>query len=354
MSRFLSEKYKSLTPYTPGEQPKTPGLIKLNTNESPFPPAPGVKKALNDAETDRLNRYPDPESAVLIKALSKYAGVPESGITVGNGSDELLAFSFMIFQNESKKIYFPDLTYGFYKVYAEIFGAKAETIKLNDGLTIDPGDYFHKDGTIVLANPNPPAGTALSPGEMEEIVKANENNLVIIDEAYVNFGAGTCVKLTEKYDNLLVIQTFSKDRNLAGARIGMAFAREEIIKDLNKIRYSFNPYNLNRLSILAGEAALKDEEYFRFCTECIKAARREFVADMEALGFDVVPSFANFVLAKHHKMPGAEYYRKLRDKNILVRHFENERIKDYVRITIGKKEEMDALISATNELLREG
>ena len=351
MSRFLSKQYETLTPYTPGEQPKIQGLIKLNTNESPFPPSPKVVEVINVDEISRLNLYPDPEATVLVKAISKHYNISESKIAVGNGSDELLAFSFMAFQNESRVICFPDISYGFYKVYAEIYGAKAKLIPLNTNLEIKPKDYFNAPGTIVIANPNPPAGTALSRVDVEEILKANKDNLVIIDEAYVSFGAQTSVPLVEKYDNLLVIQTFSKDRNLAGARIGVAFGQEDIISDLNKMKFSFNPYNLNRLSILAGAAAVEDNKYFEDCIEKIKKTRQEFVVEMTALGFDVIPSSANFVLAKHDKISGAEYYKELRERKILVRHFEHERIKDYVRITIGTKEHMDALVNATKQLV---
>ena len=351
MSKFLSKQYEALTPYTPGEQPKIQGLIKLNTNESPFPPSPEIAKALNADEINKLNLYPDPEATVLVKAISKHYNIAESRIAVGNGSDELLAFSFMAFQNESRNICFPDISYGFYKVYAQIYGANAKLVKLNDNLEVDPIDYVKMPGTIVIANPNPPAGTALSCVEIEKILITNKDNLVIIDEAYVSFGAQTSVPLIEEYDNLLVIQTFSKDRNLAGARIGVAFGQEDIISDLNKMKFSFNPYNLNRLSILAGAASIEDNKYFESCVEKIKKTRQEFVENMTALGFYIIPSFANFVLAKHDKISGAEYYKKLRDRNILVRHFENERIKDYVRITIGTKEQMDELINATKQIV---
>jgi len=351
MSRFLSKKYEKLVPYAPGEQPKIQGLIKLNTNESPFPPSPKVMEVINVDEINRLNLYPDPEATVLVKAISKHYNISESKIAVGNGSDELLAFSFMAFQNESRIISFPDISYGFYKVYAEIYGAKANLIPLNTNLEIEPKDYFNAPGTIVIANPNPPAGTALLRVDIEEILKANKDNLVIIDEAYVNFGAQTSVPLIEQYDNLLVIQTFSKDRNLAGARIGTAFGQEDIISDLNKMKFSFNPYNLNRLSILVGAAAIADDKYFEDCIEKIKEVRQEFVAEMKTLGFDVMNSYANFVLAKHDKLSGAEYYKELRSRKILVRHLENERIKDYVRITIGTKEQMDELINATKQIV---
>jgi len=354
MSRFLSDKYQMLKAYTPGEQPREAGLIKLNTNESPFPPSPKVIEAIDSSASAGLNRYSDPDAAWLVKAISRYYNISENRIIVGNGSDELLAFSFMIFQNQNRKIYFPDITYGFYKVYAEVFGADARRLRLNDHLTIDIEGYFNLDGTIVLANPNPPAGTAVSCANVENILKTNKNNLVIIDEAYVNFGAESGLQLIEKYDNLLVIQTFSKDRNLAGARIGMAFGHEEIIKDLHKIRYSFNPYNLNRLSILAGAASVSDKGYYEMCTEKIKAVREKFVSDMENLGFFIIPSLANFVLVRHDKISGYDYYIALKEKNILVRYINEKRIGDYVRITIGSEEDMEALTEATKEIFDRG
>jgi len=353
MSRFLDKKHEALKPYTPGEQPQNVNLIKLNTNENPFPPGPKVIGALSDAESSKLNLYPDPEVGVLIKAASEYYGVPEGMIVAGNGSDELLAFSFMAFSGGGS-VYFPDISYGFYRVYAEVFGASARLIALDDNLMINIEDYYNADGMIVIANPNAQTGTAVTRREIERVLKNNENNLVLIDEAYVDFGAESSLRLIDEYDNLLVIQTLSKARNLAGARVGMAFGSEEIIRDINRIKYSFNPYNLNRLSILAGAAAIRDREYFDGCIGKIKDTRKKFVEDMEGLGFSIVPSLANFVLAHHDKISGEEYYRALRSRNILVRHFSDERIKDYVRVTIGREDEMEALISATKELLGKG
>ena len=350
MSRFLNEKYRALKPYKPGEQPQGQKLIKLNTNESPFPPSPKVIEAVRSVEVGKLNLYPDPEAKGLIKALSEYYNIPEGMIMAGNGSDELLAFSFMAFQNDGG-VAFPDISYGFYEVYAEIFGAEAAKIPLDRDLKINIEDYFDAGRMVVIANPNAQTGTAVSRSDIEKVLKTNKNNVVLVDEAYVNFGAESSLQLAEEYDNLLVIQTFSKARNLAGARVGTAFANEEIIKDLNKIKYSFNPYNLNRLSILAAIAAVNDDEYFTACMEEIKKTRREFVEDMEKLGFKVIPSLANFVLVRHDKIGGEELYKALRDRNILVRHFGNERIKDFVRITIGNKEEMGALAAAAKEML---
>ena len=352
MSRFLNAKYRTLKPYAPGEQPESAGIIKLNTNESPFPPCGGVVEAISSAETERLNLYPDPDAKALIKALSDYHGAPACGIMAGNGSDELLAFSFMAFPGENRKIYFPDISYGFYEVYAEIFGADAHPVPLDENLSIRIEDYYNLDGMIVIANPNAQTGAAISRNDIEKILRTgNRDNLVLIDEAYVDFGAESSLRLLDRYDNLLVIQTFSKSRNLAGARIGAAFASKGVIEDLSKIKYSFNSYNLSRLSILAGVAAIEDTEYFKECTGEIKKTRAEFVNNMEALGFSVIPSLANFVLARHGGISGEAYYNELRRRNILVRHFNSERIKDYVRITIGSRADMDALIEATKAIL---
>jgi len=350
MSRFLSEKYSALEPYTPGEQPKAAGLIKLNTNENPFPPSPKVMEAIGSAEVNKLNLYPDPEAGELIKAASRYYGIPENMIMAGNGSDEILAFSFMAFQKNGR-IVFPDISYGFYEVYAEVYGAKASKIPLDDNLAIKIEDYYNAEAMVVLANPNAQTGTAIDLEDIEKALKTNENSLVLVDEAYVNFGAESGLQLIGKYDNLLVIQTFSKARNLAGGRIGLAFADAEIIKDLNKIKYSFNPYNVNRLSIIAAVASLNDNEYFEGCVGEIQDTRKIFTGHMERLGFHVLPSLANFVLARHDKISGEEFYRALREKNILVRHFNDRRIVDYVRITIGRREDMAALVKAAEEIL---
>ena len=351
MSRFLNGRYENLVPYVPGEQLQVAGLIKLNTNESPYPPSPKVIEAISSFETGRLNRYPDPEARELIKAAAGFFNIREDRIMAGNGSDELLAFSFMIFQGQNRKVYFADISYGFYKVYAEVYGALPQLIPLNDDLMINPADYHNLDGMIVIANPNAQTGAAVAPSDIEKILAANKNSIVLVDEAYVNFGAESSLPLIEKYDNLLIIQTFSKDRNLAGARIGLAFAREDVIADLKKAKYSFNPYNLNRLSILAGAASIGDRDHYESCTGKIKKAREKFVKRMEELGFQVVPSLANFILARHDKMPGYDYYKALKEKNILVRHINDKRIAGYVRITIGGDDEMEALIGATKEIL---
>ncbi len=340
MSRFLKKGFQGLKPYSPGEQTKNPQLIKLNTNESPYPPSPKVIETLRREELENLKLYSDPEAKVLVEAAAEYYNVEQNQLIAGNGSDELLAFSFMAY---GEKIHFPAISYGFYKVYGQIFGKKVTMIPLDENLKINAKDYYDLDGTVLIANPNAPTGIALSKDEIENIIIRNRNNLVIIDEAYVDFGAESVVSLVKEYDNLLVIQTLSKSRSLAGARIGVAIGNKEIIADLKNIKYSFNPYNLNRLSILAGAEAFKDKDYFEECCEKIKNTRERFVKDLECFGFEVLPSKANFIFAKPPGISGEEYFQKLRENNILVRHFNEPQIKDYIRITIGTEEEMDVV-----------
>ena len=348
MSRFLREQYRDMEPYTPGEQPKMDDLIKLNTNENPYPPSPAVTKALHEKNIEELVRYPDPEASVLTEAIAGHFGVKRSQVAVGNGSDEILAFIYMAF---GENIYYPAISYGFYPVFAETFMCSGTEIPLTEDLRIDPEDYKGLGGTIIIANPNAPTGMALTREEIAGILESNRDNLVVIDEAYVDFGAESCVPLLGKYDNLLIVQTFSKSHSLAGARIGAAIGSEEIIQDINKMKFSFNPYNLDRLAILAGTAAIEDEEYFRECCGKVIATRKWFVEEMEALGFEVLPSSANFIFARNPKIPGKEYFTKLRERAIVVRHFDKDPIRDYVRITIGRDEDMKKLIAVTEEIL---
>ncbi len=351
MSRFLCDRYRTLKPYTPGEQPKIAGrLIKLNTNENPYGPAPGAVKVMND-EIERLNLYPDPEASLFTEAVAGYYGIDSNQVIAGNGSDEMLAFVFMALQGPNGKIYFPEISYSFYPVYCDIFGAEGIKVPLDNDFSINPEDYFGVDGTIVITNPNAPTGMALSLQQIEKILEENRDSLVVIDEAYVDFGAESAVKLIDMYDNLLVIQTLSKSRSLAGARIGFAMGNSDIIEDLNRIKFSFNPYNLNRLSILAGKEAMDDREYFEETRHCIMRTREIFVDKMRNMGFYVLPSKANFVFAASDQIPGEKYFSELRKYNIIVRHFNDEKINNYVRITIGTPDDMDALVRATEEIL---
>lgn len=352
MSRFLSNRYNGIEPYTPGEQPKNLNLIKLNTNESPFPPSPKVIEALNEEEVSKLNLYSDPDTKDVIEAIATVLGVNSNQILMGNGSDEILAFAFQAFCDKDNSPCFADITYGFYPVFCELFGLEPEIIPLGDDLSICAGDYIGKNKPIFIANPNAPTGLALSLSEIEKILESNKDTIVLIDEAYVDFGAESAISLIDKYDNLIVSRTFSKSRNLAGARIGFAVSNKEIIADMCKMKFSFNPYNLNRLSIIAGKESMLDTEYFDKCISEIIANREYTVNELTERGFYIPDSKANFIFAKHNTLSGEEYYKKLREKNILVRHFGKERIKDYVRITIGSKKQMQALITATDEILK--
>ena len=352
MSKFLSEKYASLTPYTPGEQPKERKYNKLNTNESPFPPSKAVIDAASE-EAGKLQLYSDPELTPLVRELASLYGVAPENVIATNGSDEVLNFAFMAFSDATHPIVFPDITYGFYPVFANLSAIPYEEIALKDDFSVDYRDYVGIGKNIVIANPNAPTGLALSLSEIEEIVKSNPDNVVIIDEAYVDFGGESAIPLTKKYDNLLVTGTFSKSRSLAGARLGFGIASKEIIRDLNTIRYSTNPYNVNRMTMMAGCAALKDNDYYMDNCRKIVENRSYTKAALEKLGFNVLDSKANFLFAESKEIDGEELYLKLKARGILVRHFSAERIKDFNRITIGTKEQMDKFLFATEEILKE-
>ncbi len=352
MSRFLSDRFSNIEPYTPGEQPKVSNLIKLNTNESPFPPSPMVIKALSEQEISKLNLYSDPDTKEVIDAIAKTIGVNSNQVLMGNGSDEILAFAFQAFCDKDNQPCFADITYGFYPVFCELFGLTPEIIPLREDLSIGVDDYIGKNKPIFIANPNAPTGLALSLSDIEKILISNKDSIVLIDEAYVDFGAESAVSLVDKYDNLIVSRTFSKSRNLAGARIGFAISNAELISDMCKMKFSFNPYNLNRLSIIAGKESVLDTEYFDKCIAQIIANREYTVNELEKRGFTIPDSKANFIFAKHNTFSGEDYFNKLRKRNIVVRYFSKERIKDYVRITIGSKEQMTALINATDEILK--
>ncbi len=350
MSRFFSEKYKNLTPYTPGEQPQDQQYIKLNTNESPFPPSPYAQWLARQAAGD-TQLYSDPECSALVKIAAEKLGVESDQILFTNGSDEILNFAFMAFCDDKTPALFPDITYGFYPVAANLNNVPFETKPLKADFTIDINDYFNTGKTVFIANPNAPTGILLPLCDIEKIVKNNPDNIVVVDEAYVDFGGESAVTLIKKYDNLLVCGTFSKSRSLAGARLGFGIANKNIINDLNTIKYSTNPYNVNRMTMAAGIGALSDSEYFeKNCAQIIK--NREFTAnELKRLGFTFPDSKANFIFAKSDKIGGKELYLALKEKGILIRHFETERLKDYNRITIGSMEQMQAFISALEELL---
>lgn len=352
MSRFLSSLYESLKEYVPGEQPQDKKYVKLNTNESPFPPSPGVVAAVTDEEVKKLCLYSDPESKLLKAKLAENYSLLSENVFVANGSDDILNFAFMAFARETGAVY-PDISYGFYPVFAELYGINSTVIALEDDFSVDYKKYLGIGKMVVIANPNAPTGKTLPLCEIEEIVKTNPDNVVLVDEAYVDFGCESAVGLVKKYDNLLVVQTFSKSRSMAGARLGFAFAAPEIIKDLEKIKYSTNPYNLNRLTQLMGVKALEEQEYYENNCRTIAENREFTVKELEKIGFTVIPSKANFIFAKHNKISGEKIYLKLKDKGVLVRHFNSERIKEYNRITIGTKEQMQVLIDKLIEIIGE-
>ncbi len=348
----MSSLYSKLEPYTPGEQPKDKQYIKLNTNESPFPPSPQVKKVLTDELIDDLNLYPDPEVTMLRAALAKHHSVEKQNIFVANGSDDVIAFSIMAFCGRGSKLACPDITYGFYPVYADLFGVDLTEVALKDDFSVDILDYKHFNCPIIIANPNAPTGLMLSLNDIKSLVNQNQNRLVIIDEAYMDFGKASCSELVKKYDNLLVIRTFSKSRSLAGLRVGYAVGNAEIIKDLETIRFSFNPYNINSLTMRAATAAIEDTEYYDNCINHIIANRENTKQELSNLGFYVLDSKANFVFASHPDYSAKDLYEQLKNKGILVRYFGKERIKDFIRITVGSKEQMKAVISEIKNILK--
>ena len=352
MCRFFSEKYIDLEPYVPGELPKNKREIKLNTNENPYPPLQEVTDAVAE-ESRKLNLYSDPDSLELRRALADNLEVPEDHLIVTNGSDEILNFAFMAFCDDHIPAVFPDVTYGFYPVFAQINQLPYREIPLKDDLTIDINKFFQVAGTLFIANPNAPTGIALKKSEIEQILQNNTYNVVVVDEAYVDFGAESCLPLVEAYDNLLVTRTFSKSRSLAGARLGVGIAQPELIADLNAVRNSTNPYNVNRLTAAAGIACLKHDDYnMENCRKIIET-RSWSERALKDLGFEMTTSRTNFLFARHPDISGDELYKRLKDRGILIRHFKGQRICDYNRITIGTPEQMEKLVEAIKEILEE-
>ncbi len=352
MSRFFVDKYSKLVPYTPGEQPKDMNYIKLNTNESPFPPSKEVSEAVKE-EANKLQLYCDPVCTELTNKIAEIHGVSFDEVLATNGSDEILNFAFMAFCDNKNPIVFADITYGFYSVFADLNNIPYEIIPLKDDFSIDINDYIGINKNIVIANPNAPTGRYLEKSDIEKIVSSNPNNIVIIDEAYIDFGGESACTLIHKYDNLLVTGTFSKSRSLAGGRLGFGIGNKALISDLNTIKYSTNPYNVNRLTQIAGLKALENNSYYMDNCKTIIKNREYTEKALTELGFYVIPSKANFVFAKSDRIDGEALYLKLKAKGILVRHFTLDRIKDYNRITIGTMEQMNALIQAIKEILKE-
>ena len=357
MSKFWNDKIKEIEPYTPGEQPKDKKYIKLNTNENPYPPSSKVIEKIKSMNLEDLKLYPDPDVTELGKVIAEYFSnkindkVTHKQVFIGNGSDEVLAFIFMTFFNAGDKVYYPDITYSFYPVYADLFNVKEVKIPLNDSFEIEIQKYFGLDGHIIIANPNAPTSIALKLDEIEEIVKNNPNQLIIVDEAYVDFGAESAVKLINKYDNILVVQTFSKSRSMAGIRLGYALGCESIIEGLNRLKFSFNSYTIDRISIEAGIESFKDNEYFEKTNAKIIQTREKTSEKLKKLGFKVLNSSANFIFISHNKVFAGDLYKQLKENGVLVRYFAKDRIDNYLRVTIGTDEEMGTFIEELEKII---
>ena len=353
MSRWISQEAERLAPYTPGEQPQDQQYVKLNTNESPFPPSPKVLKAINRAEILKLNLYSDPTCAALTEAIARRYELKAKNVLAGNGSDEVLAFAFRAFCGAGQPVAFADVTYGFYKSQAALFDLDVKIIPLREDFTLHVDDYMDFPGTIVIANPNAPTGIAVPRNDIQRLLEANPDRVVIVDEAYVDFGAESCVPMIYRYDNLLVTQTMSKSRSLAGGRVGYALGSPELIADLNRVKFSLNPYNINRLTLKAGQAALEDTAYFEKTRAAIMDTRAWTMQQLTDRGFTVLDSRANFVFASTERISGGELYKKLKESGILVRHFAAPRIANWLRITIGTPEQMQALVETLDKILEE-
>lgn len=346
------ENVRKIVPYVPGEQPDVPGMIKLNTNECPYPPAPGVQAAIAAMRSRDLRLYPDPDASVLVEGLADYYGVKREQVFVGVGSDDVLSMAFLTFFNSDKPILFPDVTYSFYDVWADLYRIPYETCALDDYFRIRPQDYKRLNGGVIFPNPNAPTGVYEPLDLVEEIVRANRDVVVIVDEAYIDFGGESALPLIRKYDNLLVVQTFSKSRAMAGMRIGFAMGDEKLIKYLRDAKFSFNSYTLNRPALALGAEALKDRAYFEEITGRIVATRERVKGELKKLGFTFPDSLTNFIFATHERIPAAQIFQALRERNIYVRHWDKPRISDYLRITVGTDEEMDTLLSFLREYIR--
>lgn len=352
MTEALEKNIRKVVPYVPGEQPQNPNVIKLNTNENPYSPAPGVAAVLKSMDADLLRLYPDPTNGCLVKALAAYYGLAEDQVFVGIGSDDVLSMSFLTFFNSGKPILFPDVTYSFYDVWADLYRIPYLTCALDDQMKIKKEDYFRENGGIVIPNPNAPTGIYESLDTFEEILQKNPNVIVIIDEAYVDFADGPSARtLIEKYPNLLVVQTFSKSRSMAGMRIGYAMGNAELIKALNDVKYSFNSYTMSRAALLCGVEAVNDRAYFEEHVKMICKTRENAKKTLEELGFSFPDSQSNFIFATHKSMPAKEIFEQLKKKNIFVRYFNKPGIDNFLRITVGTDAQMEALMAALKEIL---
>ena len=345
------ENVRKVVPYTPGEQPKIKNIIKLNTNENPYPPAAAVSETLSAMDISDFRKYPDPTCSLLADAIADFYGLSKEKVFVGVGSDDVLAMAFLTFFNSDKPILFPDITYSFYDVWADLFRIPYRQVPLNNSFEIEPEDYYAENGGIVIANPNAPTGVELSIKYIEEIVKRNPDVVVIVDEAYIDFGGISAIELIDKYDNLLVVQTFSKSRSMAGMRIGYAFGCEKLIKYLSDVKFSFNSYTMNMPVLELGAAAVSDKAYFEECCKKVIATRERIKPLLAELGFEFADSKTNFIFVKHKDRHGKEIFDYLRQNGIIVRRFDKPRIDEYLRISIGTDEEMDKLIEVLRSML---
>ncbi|AVK50779.1 histidinol-phosphate aminotransferase [Clostridium sp. MF28] len=351
MSKYWNDKVREIEPYVPGEQPKDRKYIKLNTNENPYPPSDKVLEAMRNAVNGDLKLYPDPTCSELISEIANYYKLDENEIFIGNGSDEILAFSFMTFFSKNKKILFPDISYTFYKVYAELFDLNYELVKLDDNFDIPLEELKKTNGGVIIPNPNAPTGKYINTESLKSLIEANKDRVVIIDEAYIDFGGQSMVKYIHEYDNLLVIQTLSKSRSLAGLRVGFALGHKDLIEGLNRIKNSINSYTIDRVALAGAKAAIQDSKYFEEITKKIVKTREKVVKELEKLDFRVLKSKSNFVFASHNSASGKFIYENLKCQGILVRYFDKERIDNFLRITIGTDEEMDILIGKLRFIL---
>ncbi|NLB38557.1 MAG: histidinol-phosphate transaminase [Clostridiales bacterium] len=350
MSRFVDAHLGRLTPYVPGEQPQGRTFVKLNTNESPYPPAPGVAAALNRERIEAMRLYADPNCTKLRQAAADYHGLSPDQVLAVNGSDEALYFAFLAYAS-NRNVYYPDVTYGFYRVFASLLGAKGIPVPLNNDYEIDWKDYFGKDGMIVFANPNAPTGHYLTHADIKRIVMSNPDQVVLVDEAYIDYGGASVIPLIKQFDNLLVVQTFSKSRALAGLRLGFAFAQKALIDDLTRIRDAIHPYSVNGLAQTAGIKSFEDRRYFGECVSAIVKTRARTTQALEAMGVTVLPSLTNFLMMAVPNKPGEKVYKGLFERGVLVRYFDAPRTRAYVRVTIGSDPEMDAFLDALKEVI---
>ena len=351
--KYWSSRIRDVEPYVPGEQPRDRRYIKLNTNENPYPPSKKVSEALKAVDTDALRLYPDPDCSELVEAMAKSKAIRPGQVFVGNGSDEVLAFCYLAFMDDETPAIFPDITYSFYPVYAAFFGNNARIVPVNEDFTIPVELLKKNDGTVVLTNPNAPTGIALPAETVEEILRANPDHLVIVDEAYVDFGGESVVGLIDRYDNLLVVQTFSKSRSLAGMRIGFAFGNENLIAGLNAVKNSINSYTLDRMALAAAKAAVEDQAYTDDTCSRIAKTREKSGGKLQELGFTVLPSKTNFLFVNHREVHASLLFRKLRERGVLVRYFNKPRIDNFLRITVGTEEEMEILVNTLKQILEE-